>query len=161
MEIGIYRRDGDNTLAAIIHREGRENGLEGYVYHTDISYKGDYYKEISPTFTKLVDIGDERVQIILNDLKEKASTLKFKKRVDKINKLLDFYKNEKENMDDVIDSAIIEKNILYYSGNIIDLSKLSYYDKNIMIIDGIKVEITLPKKIMDFIIKKRVIKESL
>jgi len=162
MDIGIYKQENDNKiLVAVIDRIGKEKGLEGYAYDTLQSYKGDYYKEISPAFSKLVDLEDERVQIILNDLKEKALTLKFEKRVYKINKLLDFYKNEKENMDEIIDSAIIEKNILYYSGNIIDLSKLSYYDKRIMIIDGVKVEITLPEKIMNLIIKKRVIKESL
>jgi len=52
-----------------------------------------------------------------------------------------------------IEKFSIEKDILFFDKNIINLKKLSYYNhkKEIAIIDGVKVDIKLPKDIYEMI----------
>ena len=162
MEIGIYKRTRDDVLAAVIHREGETRGLEGYMYRTKSSFKGDYISSMPSEFNIPVDLSDKRIAIVMKDLKEKAEKLKLEKRKEKVQNLIAFYENEEEDIVEVVEEAIIEKNILYFAGNIIDLNKMSIYDKKnkIMIIDGIKMNMEIPEEIMDMIVKSKKTKQT-
>ncbi len=149
--IGIFKREKDNLYAAIYSRDGLKSGIEGYVYDLNDSFKGEHHKKLVSDFNIPITLDDPNLEIILVDLKEKATTLKYEKRVFKINLLLKMYSNKKESNKEI---EIVEKNgFLYFLGNRIELSKFSFYNKktSIAIIDGIKVDIDIPLEVIEYL----------
>lgn len=151
--IGIFKRKQDNLYGAIYSRDGLKSGIEGYVYDLNFSFKGDYHKHMVSDFNIPVELNDPNLKIILKDIEEKVKILKYPKRVIKMKKLLDLYKNK------VIEKIKIEENdgFIYFLGNRLEINKFSFYDNktNIAIIDGIKVELDIPPEVIEYLKNKK------
>lgn len=153
--IGVFKREKDNLIAAIYSREGLKSEIKAYVYDLDSSFKGEHRVNLISDFNIPVEMDEPELEIILDDLKEKVKTLKYEKRVNRINILLEKYKDESLKKKKKLEFS--EKNgFLYFSGNRIEINKFSFYNKktSIAIIDGIKIEIDIPLEIIEYLEKE-------
>ena len=145
MEPGIYRRDesNENVLIVVLGVAGRY--FEGFIYHYDGYRYGQYGDNWNKDFNIEVPYDTDRVDDIIEDLKEKVSKKSItKKRKAAIETIIKKYNRP-------IDFRIVN-GIMVYQDYIIRINKISYLSSSdnrvVLTLDGHKEEINLPNKVV-------------